>query len=260
MKVALLPSNQVSNATAIRGKSESDLQLPIATAAANVLRASGIDAQVFHLLEGWTSNDYPKFPKLYEMCRMAAKFDADYVILNHSDACGSKPAGLLSLADSGLRYQSEYINWTRKFHDILGRLNGRGHKLWTLDKDYMGFRYGFYSYLDDFDWKGAQGYPLIIELANHENFEDATWLLTNASQIGKNIATAFMQSVGYAGDEDMPIDAVTESTYKPHLEKLVSLGIINKPEAHPAGDAVSNGLLWTVIGRLLEKIESFPNR
>lgn len=58
--------------------------------------------------------------------------------------------------------------------------------------------------------------------------------------------------------EDMPIDAVTETTYKPYLEKLVSLGIINKPEAHPAGDAVSNGLLWTVVGRLLEKIESFP--
>ena len=52
----------------------------------------------------------------------------------------------------------------------------------------------------------------------------------------------------------MPIDTVAESTVKPELAKLVAAGIITKPEAHKLTDAVSVGLLWVVIGRLLDKV------
>ena len=55
------------------------------------------------------------------------------------------------------------------------------------------------------------------------------------------------------GDE-MPIDTVAESTVKPELAKLVAAGIITKPEAHKLTDATSNGLLFVMLGRLLDKI------
>ena len=58
MKIALLPSNQVTNATAIRGKSESDLQHAIAVEATADLVSRGIDAKMFWEAEGELSQTH----------------------------------------------------------------------------------------------------------------------------------------------------------------------------------------------------------
>jgi hypothetical protein len=56
--------------------------------------------------------------------------------------------------------------------------------------------------------------------------------------------------------EDMAIDTVSAATVQPYLAKLQAAGIIDKPTAHAITDAASVGLLWVVIGRLLDKIEA----
>ena len=198
MKIALLPSNQTDNATAIPGVTESDLQLPIAQAAHEALSATGIESRVFHIPHVATSSGYPRFPQLHEMCRQAAAWGPDVVILNHSDACGSQPAGLLTLADSGIKGNAEYIAWTKAYHAALGAAMGRPLKLWTYDQDYVGFRYGFYSYLAN---NGFRGWPLIVELANHQSRADAVWLRDNPGPIGRALAAALMQTLGLEGDD-----------------------------------------------------------
>ena len=198
MKIALLPSNQTDNATAIGGVTESDLQLPIARAAHQALSATGIESRVFHIPHVATSSGYPRFPQLHEMCRQAAEWGADVVILNHSDACGSAPAGLLTLADSGIKGNAEYIAWTKAYHAALGAAMGRPLKLWTYDQDYVGFRYGFYGYLAN---NGFRGWPLIVELANHQSRADAEWLRDNPGPIGRALAAALMQTLGLEGDD-----------------------------------------------------------
>ncbi len=198
MKIALLPSNQTDNATAIGGVTESDLQLPIAQAAHEALSATGIESRVFHIPHVATSSGYPRFPQLHDMCRQAAAWGPDVVILNHSDACGSRPAGLLTLADYAIRDREGYAPWTKAYHAALGAAMGRPLKLWTYDQSYVGFRYGFYSYLAN---NGFHGWPLIVELANHESRADAEWLRDNPGPIGRALAASLMETLGLEGDD-----------------------------------------------------------
>jgi N-acetylmuramoyl-L-alanine amidase len=227
VKIALLPSNQVTNATAIRGKSESDLQHAIAVEATADLVSRGIDAKMFWEAEGELSNKYPKYPALYRMCRDATRWGADVVILNHSDACGDQPAGLLSLADYAIRDRSGYVMWTKAFHKTLAAAMGRPEKLWTYDQSYMHFRYGFYSYLADC---GFNGFPLIVELANHECYADAVWLRDNASMIGKAIATSLVQTLKLEDDDMTPEDRallteIKKSTVATSYRESIALAV-----------------------------------
>ena len=203
MRVAWLPSNQTDNPTAISGLTESDLQLPIAQAAHEALSAAGVESRVFHIPHVATSTGYPRFPQLWEMCGQAAAWGADVVILNHSDACGSAPAGLLTLADYAIRDREGYVPWTKAYHAALGPAMGRPLKLWTYDQDYVGFRYGFYSYLAN---NGFHGWPLIVELANHESRADAAWLRDNRGPIGRALAGALMETLSLGGDDMTPED------------------------------------------------------
>jgi hypothetical protein len=56
-------------------------------------------------------------------------------------------------------------------------------------------------------------------------------------------------------EDDMPVDTVSDNLAKAAVQKLVAAGIINAPEAHKMTDAVSVGLLWVVVARLLERIK-----
>ena len=104
-------------------------------------------------------------------------------VVEGADLFGGR--GLLTLADSGIKGNAEYIAWTKAYHAALGPAMARPLKLWTLDSAYVGFRYGFYSYLADC---GFNGFPLIVELANHMSRADAEWLRDNPGPIGRALA------------------------------------------------------------------------
>lgn len=195
-RVAFLPSNQVDNGTAAYGYSESDLQYPIAIHARDYLREVGIQSEVFHIPEIAISSSYPKFRMLYKMCQDARAWNPDIVILNHSDSAANSVRGLLSLADAFREYgdTSDYLAWTRRYHSALTVLNGIGEYTWTTDQSFMGFTYSFYNYLDQ--PSPFRGWPLIVELANHSNKQQAEWMRDNPGVLGENLAKALFQSFG----------------------------------------------------------------
>lgn len=244
MKIAILPSGQPNQLAMTEGQWAIN---QAAVGAEKVFRAAGHDVRVF--------GEYDANGDLVEIHRQVAamnEWGPDHFMSIHIDATSStKPAGILILYSH--RYPSN-LAWGASFGKLAAARVGLSYKgTWNDSPPRVNGPFIIFN-------GAAAAHGLIIECGNMQSPEQSAWLKKNGVWIGEQEALAFLESLGLPLPEgdDMAIDTVDEATWKPERDKLIKAGIINMPADHPADEAVSNGLLWTIIGRLLDKIEAPP--
>ena len=236
MKALLVLSDQVENSTAIAGVNERDIMRPIGAAAAARLQALGWEARTHD----------PK--KTFDVLS-ALTWGPEVVLFLHCDAPGhTRPQGVMGVMCS--RYPDK--PWAT---DVVDRVAaGLAWGVWgvSTDMNLCNYRYWFFRQMDS-----SKARRLVLEMVNMQNLAQATYLHEHADAVGALIADALHESLeGQAGEDDMAIDTVADSTVQAEMAALVESGIITNPSQteHPWGDAASVGLVFTMIGRMAKKI------
>lgn len=243
MKVALLPSNQHQNEYKyLSGVTEEKWAVEVCKVLEKRLGERGATVQTFYIPgSGTKSTD-----ELAEMIEQAVAWKPDYMLSVHSDAVGDKTqTGILMLmARESDRTEGQLLG------SFIARHVGLPYKsTWVYGQEARKIMY--LKALREYKIPGS-----LVEVGEHATAAEAKWNWEHIQQIGVGIADALADYLGLG--EYMPIDHVSDENAKAGLDKLIKAGIITKPEAHNLSDAAGVSLLWSVLGRIVDKAGLVP--
>lgn len=242
-RVAILPSNQHQNEYKyLSGVTEEKWAVEVYKVLEKRLRERGATVKTFYIPgSGTKSTD-----ELAEMIEQAVAWRPDYMLSVHSDAVGDKKqTGILML----MPRESDRAEGRTLGNLIAARVGLPYKGSWVYGQESRKIMY--LKALRDYKIPGS-----LVEVGEHATAVEAKWNWEHTREIGVGIADALADYLGL--EEDMPIDHVSDENAKAGLGKLIKAGIITKPEAHKLSDAAGVSLLWSVLGRIVDKAGLLP--
>lgn len=203
MKIYLSPSNQDENRYAVGNTNEAAQCRNIAIALEAALIRCG-----FTVKRGETDS-------MYDAVTESNDFSADYHICIHTNAFNGKVAGtrIFSYDLQGQGYQA-----SKKVMAALSPITpGTSDSVTAAPQFY--------------EVRAAKGYTVYIEVAFHDNPEEAAWIISHTSEIGEAICKGMCAHCGIAYQPPAdPLYRVQVGAYRIRenaeklLDKLVALG------------------------------------